>query len=82
MPAVEGGTVCIIGAGGSMGASIIGALAVRAVVAWEELGGAFLAGLRAPRLERPNERFFICAQTPLSKIGLADEISTVYAVTF
>ncbi|MFW5744337.1 MAG: hypothetical protein ACOC2D_13765, partial [Spirochaetota bacterium] len=122
MPAVEGGKVCIIGAGGSMGASIIGALserytlrltdavseeqararplmwgapphprlgpphewlrvnafgtwnalraalyprgaatnparggralAVRAVVAWEELGAAFLARLRSPRVPR------------------------------
>lgn len=46
------------------------ALAVRAVVAWEELGAAFLAGLRAPRMKRPNERFFICAKTPLSKIDV------------
>jgi nucleoside-diphosphate-sugar epimerase len=46
------------------------ALAVRAVVAWEELGAAFLAGLRVPRLERGNERFYICAQTPLAKIDV------------
>jgi nucleoside-diphosphate-sugar epimerase len=34
-------------------------------VAWEDLGDAFLCGLRAPGLARPNEVFFICAHTPL-----------------
>lgn len=35
--------------------------------AWSDLASAFLAGLRAPRLERPNERFFICADLPMGK---------------
>jgi len=34
-------------------------------VAWEDLGDAFLCGLRAATLARPNEVFFICARTPL-----------------
>lgn len=47
------------------------ALSVRAVVAWEELGAAFLAGLSIPPLPRPNERFHICARTPLNKVDVA-----------
>jgi nucleoside-diphosphate-sugar epimerase len=36
-------------------------------VAWEDLGPALLCGLRAPQMERPNERFFICARMPMGK---------------
>lgn len=35
--------------------------------AWSDLASAFLAGLRAPRPEHPNERFFICADLPMGK---------------
>jgi hypothetical protein len=36
-------------------------------VAWEDLGDAFLCGLRAPELPRPNEVFFICSRLPMGK---------------
>ena len=35
--------------------------------AWDDLASAFIAALRAPRMERPNERFFICADMPMGK---------------
>ncbi|MFW5744338.1 MAG: NAD-dependent epimerase/dehydratase family protein [Spirochaetota bacterium] len=35
--------------------------------AWEDLASAFIAALRAPRMERPNERFFVCADLPMGK---------------
>lgn len=33
--------------------------------AWADLASAFVAALAAPRMERPNERFFICADLPM-----------------
>ena len=36
-------------------------------VAWEDLGEAFLCGLRAPQLPRPNEVFFLCARLSFDK---------------
>jgi nucleoside-diphosphate-sugar epimerase len=35
--------------------------------AWDDLGSAFVAGLRAPRMPHPNERFYICAELPMGK---------------
>lgn len=35
--------------------------------AWDDLASAFLAGLRAPRMPHPNERFYICADLPMGK---------------
>jgi len=37
--------------------------------AWDDLGGAFLCGLRAPALPRPNEVFFICGRIPTGKFA-------------
>ena len=37
--------------------------------AWDDLGGAFLCGLRAPTPPRPNEVFFICGHIPTGKFA-------------
>ena len=36
-------------------------------IAWDDLPPAFLCGLRAPRLARPNEVFYLCAELPMGK---------------
>jgi nucleoside-diphosphate-sugar epimerase len=35
--------------------------------AWEDLGDAFLCGLRAPPMPQPNETFHICGRLPMGK---------------
>jgi len=37
--------------------------------AWDDLGDAFLCGLRAPTAPRPNEVFFICGRIPTGKFA-------------
>ena len=37
--------------------------------AWEDLGDAFLCGLRAPPMPRPNEVFHICGRLPMGKFS-------------
>lgn len=35
--------------------------------AWDDLGPAFLAGLRAPETPNPNDVFYICSELPMGK---------------
>jgi len=37
--------------------------------AWEDLGDAFLCGLRAPPMPNPNEVFHICGRLPMGKFS-------------